>query len=409
MQEDAYKAWLDAQPITDKTTGNQISRIHRLEAAFGNLDIAFDADALVGVLAALKYSRDDFKSGKPLPAGIIAQGNHYKTMATLRHAANKYRMFRLAQTGPSPLPGQDFDPLAAPRSAPTRSIPPTGYWVFQANPSRWDADAWAASGERSLLYYVSKDDRDFIQAGDLGVIRRTARRGKPATILALVEVVEATLLRPEANPKFFVDPELGAKADYRVQLERLVTFEPGIVALTLPDEQPFALLRRGLQRTTTPLSAAAFAHLAALCDFTPLDLAVLRGVRTPAHFKTLQQSVGGLSPQRRAVVSHRIERGPIGDKVKAARGHRCQMCEALGRSPVAFVKFDGTPYAEAHHVILVSTMQAGVLDATNVMVLCPNHHRQVHYGKFEVETADNGGWHVLLDGNQLFIPQTAIW
>jgi hypothetical protein len=360
MQEDAYRAWLEAQPITTKTTANQMSWIHRLEAAFGDLDAAFNADSLETILKALDYSRNDAKAGKPLPLGIVSQGDLYETMATLRHAANKYRMFRLSQAAESTaLLAQDFAPQASPKSAPTRLIPPTGYWIFQANPDRWEVDKWAASGERSLLYYVSRDDRDLIQAGDLGVIRRTARGATPAGVLALVEVVEATALRPEPDPKFFVDPVLGAKADYRVRLERLLTFDPSILALQLPDEGPFKLMRRGLQRTTTPLSPAAFAHIAALGEFTPLDLAVLRGVRTPALFTHLQQSASALSPKRRAVISHRIERGPVGDMVKATRHHRCQICEALDLTPVAFIKKDGTPYAEAHHVILVSTMQAG--------------------------------------------------
>ena len=410
MQEDAYRAWLDAQPITDKTTGNQMSRIHRLEAAFGDLDAAFDLDGLVSVLGALDYSRQDAKAGRPLPAGVVSRGKRYDTMATLRHAANKYRMFRMGQAAHyAELLAQDFAPQASPKSAPTRSIPPTGYWIFQANPARWHADTWAASGERSLLYYVSKDDRELIQAGDLGVIRRTARGGAPACILALVEIVEATALRPEPNPKFFVDPVVGAKADYRVRLERLLTFDPSIVAMQLPDEPSFSLLRLGLQRSTTPLAPSAFAHLAALGDFTPLDLAVLRGIRSPPSFKGLQQSASVLPPQRRAVISHRIERGPIGDMVKAARNHHCQMCEALNLAPVAFIKRDGTPYAEAHHVILVSTMQVGVLDAANVMVLCPTHHRQVHYGDFEIASVDDKGWNVTLDGEPLFIDQTSIW
>ena len=65
--------------------------------------------------------------------------------------------------------------------------------------------------------------------------------------------------------------------------------------------------------------------------------------------------------------------------------------------------------AEAHRVILVSTMQAGVLDSTSVTVLCANHHCQAHYGKFEVVVANDAGWTIQLDGNSLFVEQTVIW
>ncbi|HEX8402085.1 MAG TPA: EVE domain-containing protein [Allosphingosinicella sp.] len=411
MQEDAYRAWLGTLPIVDKTTGNQTSRVHRLEAAFGDLDSAFDLDAMAAVIAALQYSRADAKANKPLPVGIVSDGDYYRTMATLRHAAVKYRTFRLAQAASQPavIFPESFAPLASPKTAEGRSIKPTGFWIFQANTKRWDADAWAASQEPSLLYYVSKQDRDLFQIGDLGVIRRTARSGTPAAIVALVEVVEATALQGEPDPKFFVDPVLGAKPDYRVRVERLATFDQPVVAKTLPEEDVFTLLRHGLQWATTPLPAAAFAHLAKLTDFTPLDLAAIRGARSQAGLKELQSMAQALPPKRRAIISHRIERGPVGDKVKAARQHRCQVCEALGREPVAFVKIGGVPYAEAHHVVLVSTMEPGVLDAANVMVLCPNHHRQAHYGVFEIVEAAAAGWTVKVDGETLFIAQTSIW
>jgi hypothetical protein len=411
MQEDAYKTWLGTLPIVDKTTGNQTSRIHRLELAFGDLDIAFDADEMAAVIAALQYSTKDAAAKKLLPPGIVSKGDYYRTMSTLRHAAGKYRSFRMWQAANQPTMAvpETFAPLARPKSAAGRSVPPTGYWIFQANPTRWDADAWASSGERSLLYYVTPHDRDLIQLGDLGVVRRTAHQGTPAAIVALVEVVEATKQQPEPDPKFFIDPVLGAKPEYRVRLERLATFDAPIIAKDLPSNDTFDLLRKGLQWATTPFPAAGFIHLAQLAEFTPLDLAAIRGSRSHTGLKALHAMAASLPPKRRAVVSRRIERGPIGDKVKAARKYRCQICEALGRDAVAFVKSSGEPYAEAHHVILVSTLQAGVLEATNVMVLCPNHHRQAHYGVFEVLAADRAGWTIMVDGGTLTIPQTAIW
>lgn len=411
MQEDAYRAWLGTLPIVDKTAGNQTSRVNRLEAAFGDLDSAFDLDGMAAVIAALQYSRANAKANKPLPAGIVSDAEYYRTMATLRHAAVKYRTFRLAQAAnqPAVIIPESFAPLTSPKPAEGRSIKPTGFWIVQANTKRWDADAWAASQESSLLYYVSKQDRDLFQIGDLGVIRRTARSGAPAAIVALVEVVEATALQGEPDPKFFVDPVLGAKPECRVRVERLATFDEPVIAKTLPEDDVFALLRHGLQWATTPLPAAAFAHLAKFADFTPLDLTAIRGLRSQAGLASLQAMVPALPPKRRAIISHRIERGPVGDKVKAARQHCCQVCEALGREPIAFVKIGGVPYAEAHHVILVSTMQAGVLDATNVMVLCPNHHRQAHYGAFVIVEATGAGWTIKIDGETLFIAQTPIW
>lgn len=79
-------------------------------------------------------------------------------------------------------------------------------------------------------------------------------------------------------------------------------------------------------------------------------------------------------------VSRYVERGQIGALVKAANGHRCQVCDALGQAWDAFVKPDGTPYIEAHHVVHVSTLGDDVLGPQNVITVCPNHHRQLHFG-----------------------------
>lgn len=411
MQAGAYTAWLETLPIVDGTVENQLSRIRRLERAFGDIDLAFDIDQMASIMAALQYSDKDAIANKALPPGIVSRGMPAGAMKTLRHSAKKYRTFRLKQSASAvPVDLSDrFLPILAPKSAPGRKLQPTGFWIFQANPSRWKSDRWAASAEPSLLYYLSKGDRRLVQAGDLGVIRRTASGGKPAAIIALVEIVEATALRPEPNPEYFVDQELGAQPDYRVRLERLATFDPPLLTSSLPDEPDFERLRAGLQRTTTAAPMEAFAHLAALADLAPLDLAAARGSRTQADFTALQRAASGASPKVRQILSRRVERGPIGDQVKAARGYCCQVCEALRRDPVAFRKAGGEPYAEAHHVIFVSTLLAGVLDAANVMVLCPNHHRQAHYGLFEIILADASGWTIRLDGVELVIPQTQIW
>jgi len=91
------------------------------------------------------------------------------------------------------------------------------------------------------------------------------------------------------------------------------------------------------------------------------------------------------SPKEKIMTGLEIERGPIGGIVKKRNGYRCQICNALGMEPHAFKKKDGIPYVEAHHVMPVSERQIGSLSASNVMTLCANHHRQMHYGDVSVE------------------------
>jgi hypothetical protein len=84
-------------------------------------------------------------------------------------------------------------------------------------------------------------------------------------------------------------------------------------------------------------------------------------------------------------VSKTIERGPIGAMLKEANGYRCQLCDALGLDPLGFLKPNGERYVEAHHATPVSELEVGSLSATNIMILCANHHRQMHYGSVLIE------------------------
>ncbi|TCQ05725.1 hypothetical protein [Sphingomonas sp. PP-CC-3A-396] len=90
-------------------------------------------------------------------------------------------------------------------------------------------------------------------------------------------------------------------------------------------------------------------------------------------------------PMVRERVSKSIERGSIGARLKRANGFRCQICDALGLETVGFIKLNGEPYVEAHHATPVSELEIGSLSATNIMILCANHHRQMHYGNVNIE------------------------
>lgn len=59
--------------------------------------------------------------------------------------------------------------------------------------------------------------------------------------------------------------------------------------------------------------------------------------------------------------------------IQRAEG-RCEHCGTLG-----FEMADGTFYVEAHHVIALAKQGPDTVD--NVIALCPEHHRQAHYGK----------------------------
>jgi 5-methylcytosine-specific restriction endonuclease McrA len=82
-----------------------------------------------------------------------------------------------------------------------------------------------------------------------------------------------------------------------------------------------------------------------------------------------------------------VRNGQVYERLKWVRdialkraGRRCELssCQAHG-----FRKGDGSIYLETHHVIPLS---AGGLDSpSNVVALCPYHHREAHYGEHREE------------------------
>jgi alkylated DNA nucleotide flippase Atl1 len=66
------------------------------------------------------------------------------------------------------------------------------------------------------------------------------------------------------------------------------------------------------------------------------------------------------------------------EKVREAVRRRAKgKCEFCGRP--GFIKSDGTRYLEAHHIIALA--DDGEDRLTNVIALCPNDHREAHFGK----------------------------
>jgi hypothetical protein len=88
-----------------------------------------------------------------------------------------------------------------------------------------------------------------------------------------------------------------------------------------------------------------------------------------------QASLGNETPSRKKFSSTFIVRDNRvrAQVVKRADG-KCEFCDALG-----FKKPDGTHFVEAHHIISLAEQGPDTLD--NVIALCPNHHREAHFGE----------------------------
>ena len=68
----------------------------------------------------------------------------------------------------------------------------------------------------------------------------------------------------------------------------------------------------------------------------------------------------------------------IVDEIKIIYDSRCQI-ENCG---FTFLKLNGEKYAEGHHLIPLA--KGGNQGAENVVILCANHHRMLHYAKVEI-------------------------
>ena len=81
-------------------------------------------------------------------------------------------------------------------------------------------------------------------------------------------------------------------------------------------------------------------------------------------------------PEKILVTTYVFRRNP--DVVAEALIRANGLCEHCGAKAPFFRSSDRTPYLEVHHVV---PMSSGGLDTLeNVMALCPNCHRKMHFG-----------------------------
>ena len=78
--------------------------------------------------------------------------------------------------------------------------------------------------------------------------------------------------------------------------------------------------------------------------------------------------------EKRAVSTHVFVRSPeVRRRVLQRAGGKCEWCSEPG-----FLMVDGRVYLETHHI--VPLVELGSDTESNVVGLCPNHHREAHHG-----------------------------
>ncbi|MBW9060896.1 EVE domain-containing protein [Agrobacterium pusense] len=296
------------------------------------------------------------------------------------------------------------------------------YWVLVCNPAKWAIDEFLASGRTSDSWGVRPSDARKFAAGQLafvrvGVDRRSVqeRNGRAPLMPGIYALCE---IEGEAFPGSGADGTYWAKGSARepgwptVAVRYLRTYLDRPLSIDrLREERPDLshLLLDGFQAASFPISGEDFRTILEVFGENLKSVAErpAEEASTSDRLAELESKFIHASPEVKTRVSRGVERGPVGREVKRLNGFHCQMCKALGSEPLGFRKRNGEPYIEAHHVMPVHKTQIGSLSAANIVTLCANHHREVHYGNVSVTIGDNDFVFVVA-GQELTIPRAKI-
>jgi 5-methylcytosine-specific restriction enzyme A len=129
---------------------------------------------------------------------------------------------------------------------------------------------------------------------------------------------------------------------------------------------------------------------------------------TLAGIKELERKMSKQPPEIKHRISFYIERGAIATKIKKLAGYKCLICEAFKSTPYGFKKSNGDYYIETHHVEPVSSLKSGVLSISNLLTVCANHHRQLHYGNVEIIEQSDKHLKLSIDGETVNVEKINI-
>lgn len=107
--------------------------------------------------------------------------------------------------------------------------------------------------------------------------------------------------------------------------------------------------------------------------------AVESAAKLPSSTRERILATESKTPVLTEVTTRVYKRSPyvVAEVLLRANG-KCQSC----RCDAPFLKEDGTPFLEVHHIEWLS--KGGENSVENAIALCPNCHRQAHYGVLEL-------------------------
>ncbi len=79
-------------------------------------------------------------------------------------------------------------------------------------------------------------------------------------------------------------------------------------------------------------------------------------------------------------------------KLKHLQDYKCQLCG------ITILKQDGSFYIEAAHI--EAKHKGGKETIENILILCPNHHKEFDFGTIKILKRDNSYVHFSLNRNE---------
>lgn len=300
----------------------------------------------------------------------------------------------------------------------------TGYWTFFCSPAKWEIDKFLSSNIEYDTYQVTKWQKDYFQVGQLGVIRvgidkRTKTqldgsfRLQPG-IYGIVEILSKAHPRAEKSGKFWLkwsDKELKNPVGDIRYLKNLLN-RP-LLLKDIENDDAIKLdkyLISGFQASSMPLQERTFKRILELVGdekqiFEAIEPEVVSNLN---DIQKLEEKYKYAIPQVKEIISRRIERGKISQEIKKITGYKCLICDALGQNPYVFKKSNGELFIEAHHVIPVAKEKEGSLSVTQIITICPNHHRQLHFGQVTLISNTETEFVYLIDNQKIVIKKIKI-
>ena len=130
------------------------------------------------------------------------------------------------------------------------------------------------------------------------------------------------------------------------------------------------------------ISKSAFSEILKLANINPNISVVTSSLEEYSDpitvLKEFNNRFATLSPKERAKkIQNHLDRGTAAAKaLKSLLGAKCQICGWSG-----FIKKGGGAFIEAHHIVQLYEQKEGSLCTENVILVCPNCHREIHHGK----------------------------